>query len=133
MFEDGKTKSQIEKEIKKNEFRLEELQKITKRMYEDMVLGRITNEMFGEFTIDYEKERNELKQRNNKLYDEINSSKNLERRIQVFVESISKYENLEKLDSKILNELINKIIVHERVMVGKVRTHKIEIEYNFIG
>ncbi|HEY8363730.1 MAG TPA: recombinase zinc beta ribbon domain-containing protein [Tissierellaceae bacterium] len=61
MFEEGKTKAQIEKEIKKNEFRLEELQKITKRMYEDMVLGRITNEVFGEFTIDYEKERNELK------------------------------------------------------------------------
>ena len=42
-------------------------------------------------------------------------------------------EKIKGLDTKILNELINKIVVYEREIINGVRTQKIEIEYNFVN
>lgn len=128
-----KSKFLYEKEIKKHETRLNELQKIEKRLYEDMALERITPEMFGNLTKDYEEEKKNLKKRIEELSNAINLNKDTEKQVQYFIELIEKYKNIKELDAKILNELINKIVVYEREIINGVRTQKIEIEYNFVN
>ena len=128
-----KSKFLYEKEIKKHETRLNELQKIEKRLYEDMALERITPEMFGNLTKDYEEEKKNLKKRIEELSNAINLNKDTEKQVQHFIELIEKYKNIKELDAKILNELINKIVVYEREIINGVRTQKIEIEYNFVN
>lgn len=128
-----KSKFFYEKEIKKHEVRLNELQKIEKRLYEDMALERITPEMFANLTKDYEEEKKNLKKRIEELSNAINLNKDTEKQVQHFIELIEKYKNIKELDAKILNELINKIVVYEREIINGVRTQKIEIEYNFVN
>lgn len=128
-----KSKFLYEKEIKKHEARLNELQKIEKRLYEDMALERITPEMFGNLTKDYEEEKKNLKKRIEELSNAINLNKDTEKQVQHFIELIEKYKNIKELDAKISNELINKIVVYEREIINGVRTQKIEIGYNFVN
>lgn len=85
-----------------------------------MALERITPEMFVNLTKDYEEEKKYL-------------NKDTEKQVQHFIELIEKYKNIKKLDAKILNDLINKIVVNEREIINGVRTQKIEIEYNFVN
>lgn len=76
--------------------------------------------MFVNLTKDYEEEKKYL-------------NKDTEKQVQHFIELIEKYKNIKKLDAKILNDLINKIVVNEREIINGVRTQKIEIEYNFVN
>ena len=85
-----------------------------------MALERITPEMFVNLTKDYEEEKKYL-------------NKDTEKQVQHFIELIEKYKNIKKLDAKILNDLINKIVINERKIINGVRTQKIEIDYNFVN
>lgn len=76
--------------------------------------------MFVNLTKDYEEEKKYL-------------NKDTEKQVQHFIELIEKYKNIKKLDAKILNDLINKIVVNEREIINGVRTQKIEIDYNFVN
>ena len=53
--------------------------------------------------------------------------------IEKFMATVQKYTQLEKLTPKIINELINKIIVHQPIGRGRNRQVKLEIYYRFIG
>lgn len=76
--------------------------------------------MFVNLTKDYEEEKKYL-------------NKDTEKQVQHFIELIEKYKNIKKLDAKILNDLINKIVINERKIINGVRTQKIEIDYNFVN
>ena len=89
--------------------------------------------MFGNLTKDYEEEKKNLKKRIEELSNAINLNKDTEKQVQHFIELIEKYKNIKELDAKILNELINKIVIYEREIINGVRTQKIEIEYNFVN
>lgn len=131
--EEEKSKCQAEKEIRKKEHRLDELQKIEKRMYEDLVLGRITDDMYGTLSLEYENEKKELKSKLNELYTLVNTSKNQTKKVEDFVKCIEQYTDLQELNPQILNALVHKIVVHEREFIDGVRTQKIDIEYNFLN
>ena len=49
------------------------------------------------------------------------------------MEVLKKYENIQELDAKLLNELIKQIVVYERELKEDGRTQRIEIEYNFLN
>ncbi len=121
-----------QKEIKKLNSRVEELSKITKRLYEDMVLGKISETLFYELSNGYQKEKEELLNKISKLNEEVLKQKDFERKVKDFTSIIEKYHNLEQLDAIILNELIHKIIIYERDIIDGKRVQKIEIQYKFM-
>ena len=109
-FDTSKTKT--EKEIKRLEHRINELQAIEKRLYEDMVLGKISEELFYNLSKEYDVEKKDIKEKLTTYYESIRLSKSKEKQIEMFVEVLKKYENIQELDAKLLNELIKQIVVY---------------------
>ena len=109
----GETITANKKTIAKNEKRLAELSRIFNALYEDKVLERITDERFCEMTADYEREQSTLKSQNTKLQAEVDKFDTETDNTEKFLALIRKYTNYEELTNAMLNELVDKIIVHE--------------------
>lgn len=125
--------SQNVRNIEKAKMRLSELENIIKCLYEDKVNGKITDSRFNSLSSGYENE--ELKINNDiqiwqSELDVINDTKEQTKH---FAECVKQYINIRKLTASILNELIEKIVVHDAETVDGVITQKIEIFYRFIG
>lgn len=121
-----------QKEIRKLTKRVEELSLITKRLYEDMVLGKIGESLFNELSSSYQVEKEELVNKITKLESNISKQKDTEKKFKEFANIVKKYYNISELNPFILNELIHKIIVHEREIINGKRVQKIEILYKFM-
>ena len=113
--------------------RTAELDTIIKRLYEDSVIGKLTDERFCELSRDYESESAELKARVRELQEATASHREANDNSRQFTALIRKYFDVEALDALMLNDLVNKIEVHERELVDGERVQKIDIYYNFVG
>jgi len=106
-----KQKKQLEKDKKKIEalrFRIADLDKIIKKLYEDNALGKISDKRFASLSGDYEKEQQELTEKLESLEEKVQMVKENAGKAQQFLGFIRKYTDIETLDAKILNELIDK-------------------------
>ena len=135
----GKKKTAArKKELDAAEKRITELKSIFKRLYEDSVSGRITDERFTELSADYEQEQAELKERMAELQAEQDKAQEASANVDKFLSVVHKYASFEELTPTLLREFVEKIVVHEAVALdgkrrGKQRTQAIEIYYSFIG
>lgn len=123
----------LDKELNKINLRLNELDRITKKLYEDYALSKIKEEMFNKLMNDYELESRSLNNARNKLLSELNTKSEKEKSIERFINIIKKYEYITELDPIILNELISKIIIYDKYQENGIIKQKIEIHYRFIG
>lgn len=130
------TKYEVEKckkEIIWSKKRIETLDVIIKQLYEDNVIGKIDNQRFNKLLSGYDAEQKELNQvidfNTNKMI-ELDSKKE---NIKDFMNIIKKYTEIKELDLKILNEFIEKIVVHEVKKEDHIRKQQIDIHYKFIG
>jgi len=128
-----KQMKQYEKDIVKAEKRLAEISLIIKRLYEDSVIGKLTDERFIEMSRDYEAESANLKIKLSEAQKALSSYKSSTANSMQFTRLIKNYFDIEKLDAAILNELISKVIVYERDIVDGKREQLIDIYYNFVG
>ena len=135
----GKKKAAARKrEMEAAEKRMTEVKAIFKRLYEDSVSGRITDERFAELSADYEKEQTELKERIASLQAEQDKAQESAANAEKFLSVVRKYTSFEELTPTLLREFVEKIVVHEAVALdgkkrGKQRTQAIEIYYSFVG
>ena len=115
--------------------RISELSGIFKRLYEDSVSGRITDERFTELSADYEKEQADLKARAAELEKEISKSKEARVNVDRFMEVIREHMNFEELTPTLLRAFVEKIVVHEATgrRHSKERRQEIEVYYSFVG
>ena len=120
----------MERSLAKSEERIEVLEKMVLRLYEDMVAGRITEANFNLLLEKTQKEQTELKVKaeedRKRLADEIQLAVDARR----WVESIQEYQNITELDAPTLNRLIKEIVVHETIGSDKTRHISIEIHFN---
>ncbi len=132
-----KQKKQLEKDKKEIEDlknRISDLDKIIKKLYEDNALGKITDKRFASLSGEYEKEQQELTEKLDSLREKVQSVKENANKAQQFLGFIRKYTDIETLDAKILNELIDKIEVHHKtVNEAGEKVQNIEIYYKFVG
>lgn len=129
-----KQAEQITLEYEQKQKRCEELDKIISRLYEDNVLGRIGDERYESMSQSYELEQVEIRRLLPELKSQINELKKQSDCADNFINVIKKYTIIDKLDAAILNELIDKIVVHhkEKTADGHV-FQQIEIFYRFVG
>lgn len=117
---------------------------IIKRLYEDNVLGKLSDERFAIMSKDYETEQKSLQETIIKCKQGMSEFTEKKDGSEKFAEVVKKYTDITELNSNILNELIDKVVVHEGVWKdekhkrGKkwyphLRTQQIDIYYNFIG
>ena len=126
------------KELETAEKRISELSAIFKRLYEDSVTGRISDERFTELSADYEAEQKELKERAAKLREELSKAQEATENAEKFMNVVRRHTTIEELTPTLLREFVEKIVVHESVALdgkrrGKLRRQEIEIYYSFVG
>ena len=133
--EDGGKKKNAarRKELDAAEKRIMELSAIFKRLYEDSVAGRITDERFTELSADYEAEQKKLKDRAAELEAELSKAQEATANADRFLKVIHKYMGFEELTHTLLREFVEKIVVHECYYdENGIRRQDVEIFYNFV-
>ena len=120
----------LERSLTKDEERIDVLEKMVLRLYEDMVAGRISEANFNLLMEKTQAEQAELKAKveegRKKLADEIRLACDARQ----WVEAIQEYADITELDAATLNRLIKEIVVHESIDSEKTRHISIEIHFN---
>ena len=133
--------SQQTAEVKKQRIRLatakqrvSELEVLLCKIYEDNILGKLSDSRYATLDAQYEKEQSELTAEISVLEKAVKSYEKHEKDADRFIALIDKYENFDKLTIAMLNEFIEKILVHERDRKGSIQTtQEVEIYFNFVG
>ena len=114
--------------------RVSELEVLLCKIYEDNILGKLSDSRYATLDAQYEKEQSELTAEISALEKAIKSYEKHEKDADRFIALIDKYENFDKLTIAMLNEFIEKILVHERDRKGSIQTtQEVEIYFNFVG
>ena len=111
----------------------EDLNTLFKRLYEDMVSGRITAERFDMLASEYEQEQKELKVKIAELEDLIENGETQTKDLKQLLVNVRKYTDPQELTAQMVNDLVDKIIVHAPDKSSGYRKQKIEIYYNAVG
>ena len=111
----------------------EDLNTLFKRLYEDMVAGRITAERFDLLSSEYEEEQKDLKMRIAELDDLIENGETQTKDLKMLLIKVRKYTDPAEITSEMLNDLVDKIIVYAPDKSSGHRKQKIEIYYNAVG
>ncbi len=133
--------SQQSNEIKKQRARLAtakqrvaDLEILMCKIYEDKALGKLPEARYTALDAQYSKEQETLTAEVASLEKIIGEYENHGKSADRFIALIDKYQNFDKLTNTMLNELVDKILVHERDRKGSTQTtQEIEIYFNFVG
>ena len=117
-----------------NQQRLNELEVLLCKIYEDNILGKLPDARYATLDAQYAKEQTKLKEEIAALEKSLEAYEKSKKSADRFIALIEKYENFDNLTITMLNEFIDKILVHERDRKGSIQTtQEIEIYFNFVG
>ncbi|MBR3868247.1 MAG: recombinase family protein [Clostridia bacterium] len=103
------------------------------KLYEDNALGKVTDAWFLHMSQKYEIEKAELKKKMAKIHEDLEALNERKKDKDVFVESVRRFIQMDKLTTPLLRELIDHIDVYETEGTGKNKTQRIVIHYRFVG
>jgi antitoxin component YwqK of YwqJK toxin-antitoxin module len=128
----AKVKKMTKVRAKSNK-RFAELDLIIKRLYEDNVLGKISDERFMILTKSYEKEQSDLKETLEALDEQLAEIEIQNLNSYQFTSLIKQYTEITELTAPLLKELVDKVVIHQSEMRNGQRKQEIDIYYRFIG
>ena len=128
-----KFQSKTKADLKRLSERQEEIGKIIRKLYEDNVSGRITDERFDFLAKSYEDEGNDLKQKTIELQNALASSVQDEEKLSKFLKVVKTYTEITELTPEILNSFIEKIYIGETEKYDGRKMQEVEIIYKFVG
>ena len=135
-----KTRRRSEDSVKKNEKeyaeakgRLEEIDRIINRLYEDKVSGELSTERFAKMLSNYETEQGELRSKCENLQVQISAAKAESNNVKQFLRAVKKFTEMPNLTSEIVSTLIERVEVGQAEKVDGVKKQGIRVIYNFIG
>ena len=128
-----KDKKFLETELQKAIARSGTVSQLYEKLYEDNVIGKVSDEWFVELSHKYEKERMDLKAKIADTRHKIEELKNTNSEYEKFISAIRRFMQMDNLTSPLLRELIDHIDIFETEGTGKSRTQRIVIYYRFIG
>lgn len=102
--------------------RVQDLEKLLCRIYEDNILGKLPDERYAVLDGQYSKEQKELSAEIAEMEAELSGYEEGRRSAEKFIAMVDKYQNFEELTTYMLNEFVEKIVVHERDRKGSVET-----------
>lgn len=128
-----KDKKFLGSELQKAIARSNTVSQLYEKLYEDNVIGKVSDEWFVELSHKYEKERMDLKAKIADTRYKIEELKNTNSEYEKFISAIRRFMQMDNLTSPLLRELIDHIDIFETEGTGKGRTQRIVIYYRFIG
>ena len=131
--EEAKELSQNKKELEKAKNRIIEIDVLFQHIYEDNVLGKLTDERFRNLSFNYDKEQQELKLKIEQLSKQINNTEKETTDLTQFISNVKKYTEIKELTPEIVNELIDKIYVYQQTKLNGKQYQKIDIHYAGVG
>lgn len=124
---------QAKRTLEKQERRINELDAIIQRLYEDHVMGKLNAERFTKLSVSYEKEQADLRQSVENLRTIVNAVETQAINIQSFLKIVKKYTEPTELTPALLREFVEKVIVHAPDKSSGHRVQRIDVHYTFIG
>ena len=127
------TAKEIRRKLNKDKKRISELDVIIKKLYESFAVGRISEERFDSLLSEYEAEQKELQTSVKSNEEQLSVFETDTENTEQFVELAKKYTDFSELTVPMINEFIDKIIVHAPEKIDGDRVQEVEIYFNFIG
>ena len=113
--------------------REKEVDVLYEKLFEEKILGNLTEDRFKKLSYKYEDEQAELKQKIQHLKKVVEEEKRHELNADGFLRLVRKYTDIHELTSEILHEFVDKIIVHHKEQLFGETVQKVEIYYKMIG
>ena len=113
--------------------RMEDLDKIIQRLYEDSVLGKLSDLRFQKLLAQYETEQAEIQRLAVSLEREIENEAGQIADVGRFLQLADRYSDLQELDAATVNELIEKIVIHSPEKIGGKKHVTIEVYFTYVG
>jgi len=123
----------LKKEQTAGEKRLEDIDRIINRLYEDKVAGDLSAERFTRMLATYEDEQATLRARLEEVRTLIATEHETTEGAEHFIRLIKQFSEITELTDEIVATLIQKVEVHEPVKVDGKKQQEITVHYNFIG
>lgn len=122
-----------QKQIEKDEKRMDELNRLFRKIYEDNVSGKLNDERFYKLSDGYEAEQGQLKREIEALTAEVSQADMEVTNVAKLIAVTKKYTRIDELTPEILNAFVDKIVIHEREKKDGKRTQQIDIYYSYVG
>lgn len=122
-----------QKELYSLQSRDRELDKVFNRMYEDHINAVIDDDRFRRMSAQYTAEQKEISEKIRTISTELEKQESKASGKDTFISAVRKYTRIKKLDERILNELIERIEVHQSEKVDGAQVQKLTIHYNCVG
>lgn len=121
------------KQLVKNERRIAELDHLFQKVYEDNDSGKLSDERFAQLSGVYEREQADLRQQCVTLQAELDAFNADSIKADRFIEIVRRYTEFDTLTNAMLNEFVEKILVHNADRSSGERVQDVDIHFNFIG
>ena len=121
------------RKLNKKRKRADELDVIIKKLYESFAIGRITDERFDSLLAEYEGEQKSLRSEIAEFEKQVASFEENTANAEQFLALAKKYTDFSELTTPMINEFVDKILVHAPEKVDGDRVQEVEIYLNFIG
>lgn len=130
-----KTVKEYSSKIKKLSKRNEELNELIKKLYEGNATGKIPDKHFERLLADYDTEQTEIEEKLSELNSQVTELTDESNKADKFVKIVKRYTDFTEITTPMLNEFIEKIIVHEAdTSEGRLkRKQSVDIYFNFVG
>ena len=121
------------RKLNKDRKRITELDTIIKKLYESFAVGRISEERFDSLLSEYEEEQKFLRTSVSNMEERLSGFEEDTNRAEQFLALAKKYTDFSELTTPMINEFIDKILVHVPEKVDGDRIQEVEIYLKFIG
>ena len=130
--EQEKSIREDKRRLEKAKKRLADIDKLITRIYEDMVLGSLSQERYQKMLEGYEAEQTALNNEVIGLEDWVATREEMEDNVDQFLALMEKYVDIPELTTTIVNEFIKQIIVYAPDKSSGKRMQKVKIVFNFL-
>ena len=129
----AKAAKAIRQRKQRSEKRTDELSRLIRKLYEDNVNGRLSDKLFEQMLHDFEAELEGLTDSITQDQQELDRISRETVNAEKFLALVKKYTDFSELTPAMINEFVEKILVHQAEGKGASRTQEVEIFFNFIG
>ena len=123
----------LKAELSKKEKRFADLDLLIKKVYEDNAMGKLPDRRYEMLSSDYEKEQQELEISMQEIREKLAQFEDDTDRTEEFLSLVRKYTDIQELTPAIVNEFVDKVMVHKIEEIDGERVQEIEIFLNYIG
>ncbi len=129
----AETVKALKQRVRREQKRAAELDGIIKKLYESYAIGKISEKRFDVLSAEYEQEQETLEASIAKVQSELDSFEADTARVDQFMALAKKYTDFTELTTPMINEFVDKIVVHEADRSSGERTQEVDVYLKFIG